>query len=324
MQRHSNGRSSIGFDSQLIAASWLCYMCICAFYSLTEVKIWGNRALVRRNTYQESATWYGLQVAKLTVPLSYNFLTMTDKNIWKNTMFYKFLGRLIVLTPLGQGFSASSQFSFSSPSLPQHSGCTVKSRTSVASETYSMTTRKTDRAALPPAQHPGAKAEPSLTAKSKAQVDRLSVSQPVLSHRLPPLRHQNGTQTGQRIPLLQPSHLPTNKTPRLPHHHSLLLPASTNPSRSGRPEPRRRPIVDDDADSDPNFFESFANRVKNTFETNDFSISRPKWLGGDDSEDDSGRRRAGMGRGARDGEEGRTNGFMSLFGGRAEEGRVRL
>ncbi|CAN9195141.1 unnamed protein product [Alternaria alternata] len=42
----------------------------------------------------------------MTVPLSYNFLTMTDKNIWKGTMFYKFLGRLIVLTPLGEGFSA--------------------------------------------------------------------------------------------------------------------------------------------------------------------------------------------------------------------------
>ncbi|KAF2850018.1 hypothetical protein T440DRAFT_468727, partial [Plenodomus tracheiphilus IPT5] len=106
VHRVDSGRSSIGFNSQIIAAAWLCYMCICAFYSLTEIKIWGNRALVRRNTYQESATWYGLQVAKLTVPLSYNFLTMTDKTIWKGTMFYIFLGRLIVLTPLGEGFSA--------------------------------------------------------------------------------------------------------------------------------------------------------------------------------------------------------------------------
>ena len=36
----------------------------------------GNRALVKRQTYAESACWYSLQVAKLTVPLSYNFITM--------------------------------------------------------------------------------------------------------------------------------------------------------------------------------------------------------------------------------------------------------
>lgn len=46
-----SSRGQIGFGGQVIAAAWLCYMCICAFFSMTEVKVWGNRALVKRHTY---------------------------------------------------------------------------------------------------------------------------------------------------------------------------------------------------------------------------------------------------------------------------------
>ncbi|TKA46324.1 hypothetical protein B0A49_13495 [Cryomyces minteri] len=82
------------------------YMCTAALFSVTEVKVWGNRALVKRQTYSESACWYALQVAKLTVPLSYNFITFVSPTIYKETAFYKFLGKLINLTPLGKGFSS--------------------------------------------------------------------------------------------------------------------------------------------------------------------------------------------------------------------------
>ena len=101
----SSSRGQIGFAGQLISALWLLYMCTAALYSVSEIKVWGNRALVRRQTYYESACWYSLQVAKLTVPLSYNFITMMPPSIYKETAFYKFLGRLINLTPLGSGFS---------------------------------------------------------------------------------------------------------------------------------------------------------------------------------------------------------------------------
>jgi hypothetical protein len=88
----------------MIAASWILYMCAAALSSLTEIKVWRGRALVRRNTAPESAFWYAMQVARLTVPLSYNFLTFLSPDVYAETAFYTFLGKLINLTPLGSWF----------------------------------------------------------------------------------------------------------------------------------------------------------------------------------------------------------------------------
>jgi hypothetical protein len=97
-------KAEVGFAGQLISAFWICYMCTAAFISMTEVKVWRGRALVKRNTAYESAFWYSLQVAKLSVPISYNFLTLLSSRVSQNTVFYKFLGESIDLTPLGQYF----------------------------------------------------------------------------------------------------------------------------------------------------------------------------------------------------------------------------
>lgn len=99
----SSDRGQIGFPGQVIASMWICYMCAAALISLTEVKVWRGRALVRRNTAYESAFWYAMQVAKLTVPLSYNFMTFIP-DVYKLTTFYTFFGQSIVLTPLGKWF----------------------------------------------------------------------------------------------------------------------------------------------------------------------------------------------------------------------------
>ncbi|KAL9070764.1 MAG: hypothetical protein Q9157_005704, partial [Trypethelium eluteriae] len=96
---------NVNFGGQVIAAAWICYMCISALHTVSTAKVWGNRALVVRHTYPESASWYSYQVAKLTVPLSYNFITLLPPSVYKSTTFYTFLGRLINLTPLGSGFS---------------------------------------------------------------------------------------------------------------------------------------------------------------------------------------------------------------------------
>jgi LMBR1-like membrane protein len=93
------------FPSEVFTAFWITYMSICALYSITVLPIWGNRALVRRTTYAESAAWYSAQVAKLTVPLAYNFLTFLPEAVHKKTVFYRFLGQYVDLTPLGRGFS---------------------------------------------------------------------------------------------------------------------------------------------------------------------------------------------------------------------------
>lgn len=103
---HHPGSSvgKIGFSGQAIAATWIFYMCTAALTSLTSVPTWRSRALVRRNTAYESAFWYAMQVARLSVPLSYNFMTFLDEEIYKKTVFFQFLGKLINLTPLGKWF----------------------------------------------------------------------------------------------------------------------------------------------------------------------------------------------------------------------------
>lgn len=98
-------RARVGPANQLAAAAWLLYMCACALLGLAEVKVWGNRALVRRQTYAESAAWYAGQAAKLTVPLAYNFVTCVAPAAHRRTAFYGLLGRPVDLTPLGSGFS---------------------------------------------------------------------------------------------------------------------------------------------------------------------------------------------------------------------------
>ncbi|KAL8946387.1 MAG: hypothetical protein Q9222_007209, partial [Ikaeria aurantiellina] len=96
--------STVHFANQITASIWMLYMLLAALASFPDIRVWGNRALVRRNTYGESATWYAGQIAKLTVPLAYNFLTFLPPDVHRETVFYKFLGQLINLTPLGKGF----------------------------------------------------------------------------------------------------------------------------------------------------------------------------------------------------------------------------
>lgn len=100
----NNDDYQVGLGGQIIAAAWIAYMCICALSSINDVPVWNGRALVRRNTHPESACWYAGQVAKLTVPLTYNFLTFSPKAVYQKTVFYDFLGRLVNLTHLGVWF----------------------------------------------------------------------------------------------------------------------------------------------------------------------------------------------------------------------------
>lgn len=97
-------KPEVGFAGQVIAAFWICYMCSAALITMTEVKVWRGRALVKRNTGYESAFWYSMQVAKLSVPLSYNFLTFLSLDIHRKTTFYRFLGEFINKTTFGQWF----------------------------------------------------------------------------------------------------------------------------------------------------------------------------------------------------------------------------
>ena len=101
---HLRKPGPVGFGGQVVACAWLLYMCAAAMAGVHDAQIWGNRALVRRNTYGESACWYASLVARLTVPIAYNFMTNLPETTHKDTTFYHFLGRLIELTRLGNGF----------------------------------------------------------------------------------------------------------------------------------------------------------------------------------------------------------------------------
>ncbi|KAI9791659.1 MAG: hypothetical protein M1833_001479 [Piccolia ochrophora] len=103
VHHRDNTDGQVGPGGQVIASAWLIYMCAAALVSINDAKVWGNRALVQRNTYGESACWYAAQMAKLTVPLAYNFLTFFP-NLYTETSYYKILGRLINLSPLGENF----------------------------------------------------------------------------------------------------------------------------------------------------------------------------------------------------------------------------
>lgn len=283
-----SSRGQIGFGGQFIAAAWLCYMLTCSFFSLTEVKIWGNRALVRRNTYQESATWYALQLAKLTVPLSYNFVTFMPHKIVHDTSFYTLLGKYVESTPVGEKFSDYFPVFILVPVLATAFGLYKKVKNisgfgdlledeDEASEAGATGSWREGRALI----------ERELQASSN-----------------------NGS-----LGLSQRNALPSSSHQRYSDNPPLA--ANAEPSSRRPPIGRRRPPMDDDEGSTGNFFENFSTRVKNTFETRDWTFERPSWLGGED-EVERGQRSRGTG------QEDRGGGFLGLFGGRPEEGRLRL
>lgn len=96
--------AEVGFAGQVVSAFWICYMCAAALISMTEVKVWRGRALVKRNTAYESAFWYAMQVAKLCIPLSYNYVTFLSEDVYKKMTFFHFLGKLIEFNALGRWF----------------------------------------------------------------------------------------------------------------------------------------------------------------------------------------------------------------------------
>ena len=290
----------IGFAGQFIAACWIMYMCAAALTSLTEVKVWRGRALVRRNTHGESAMWYAMQVAKLSVPLSYNFLTFLDPEIYKPTVYYQFLGVLIDLTALG------SWFNFLFPAFILVPVCAtlfnlygkVKSCVGYGGviddedeeneSGYGTGSWREGRDLI----ERELQGHSSLGRLGESNVDRRSYVPNNPNNRTAPT-------------LIQPSQSPAEQ------QRPLGQPSAPRP----RPDPQQRQQVEPE---DENFFEAFGHRVRNTFDTVQTpkwlqnvgdGIKRPKWMGGDDAVE------AGPSRSGSD--------FTRWFGG-GRDGRVRL
>ena len=286
-------RGAIGFAGQVIASCWILYMCIAALTSLTEVKVWRGRALVRRNTHGESAFWYAMQVAKLSVPLAFNFLTFLAPEVYENTMFYTFLGHYIKLTPLGTWFDWLFPTFILVPVCATLFNLYGKVKNCVGfggvidddddedNETgFGTGSWREGRDLIERELH----GDSSL---GRLGGDRTHV----------PNNPNNRT-------------APTLIVPPVERHSAFGLPTASRPSA----DRQQREAVEPE---DENFFQAFGHRVKNTIDTISppkwfqnvgEGIKRPKWMGGNEEAQSS---RSG-------------SDFTRWFGGGQQEGRVRL
>ncbi|KAF2834690.1 hypothetical protein M501DRAFT_1020488 [Patellaria atrata CBS 101060] len=294
-------RGQIGFAGQAIAGMWLLYMVAAALFSITEVKVWGNRALVRRGTYGESACWYSLQVAKLTVPLAYNFITFVPPSIYKQTTFYAFLGKLINLTPLGSGFSNFFPIFILVPVCATLFGLYAKIKNTFGFGGGVMDEDEDD-------------ANPNGLGTGGWREGRALIERETSSHNGSTLR----LATRDNSPA--PSAYRDDPTGEPSQPASRVIGSAPRPQARAPRERRERgrQPVNLPNEEEGGFFGDFAHRVKNTFETTFEGVQRPRWMGGE--EDGAGRGIGSGGAAASGDEEGFS--FLKLFGG--GQGRVRL
>lgn len=280
----------VGFGKQVIASMWLLYMCSAALVGVGEAKVWGNRALVRRNTYGESACWYASLVARLTVPIAYNFLTFLPKNVREATTFYHFLGQWINLTPLGKGFDYFFPVSILIPIGATLFNLYGRVRNICG---FGLIEEDDDDLENNPSGYGigGWREGRELIERELNGLGSLGLS--TRSERSP--RHSTHVDGSTQA-------YSSSRTP---------LTESTRPSRSTRGAVATSSAAPGEEDEE-NFFQSFAHRVKNTIET----ASRPQWL-----QNDSFQLPRWMGN---DGGNDGNSGLARWFGGRPTNGTVRL
>jgi len=296
-------KGQIGFAGQVIAAAWILYMCTAALYSLTEVKVWRGRALVRRNTHGESAMWYAMQVAKLSVPLAFNFLTFVQPpdrpDIGNDTVFYKFLGVYINLTPLGERFDALFPIFILVPVCATLFNLYGKIKRFVG---FGGVIDDDDEEENETGYGTGSWREGRDLIERELGNSSLGRLRDGASDRR---AHVPNNPNNRTAPVLS--------VPPAERHRSL---GQGSASRS-RPTASAREGHDTE-EEDENFLEAFGHRVKNTFDTVQTpkwlqsvgeGIKRPKWMGGNDDVEPSSSRSG--------------SDFTSWFGGR-QDGRVRL
>ena len=282
---HPNSKGyQIGFGGQAIAAAWICYMCACALSSVNEVPVWNNRALVRRHTHAESACWYAGQIAKLTVPLSYNFLTFLPKHIHESTTFYNFLGRLINLTPLGTGFDYLFPIFILLPvcatlfnlygrikkvlgfGILEDENDGEGSLGTIGSWREGRDLIERDLAGYNMMRRGGSEG-----------ID----NSPSLSHPATPNPHTHRpSPTATPNTSLPPTRRPTPAQPQASHHQPATQPNPPLPPHRQRPQQRPRIQLDPEPEEE-NFFTAFGKRVKNTIDT----IDTPRWMQASSSAD---------------------------------------
>jgi len=280
-------KGQVGFAGQVVSAFWILYMCAAALTSMTEVKVWRGRALTRRNTAYESAFWYSLQVAKLSVPLSYNFMTFLLPSVYKKTIFYDFLGQLIDLTPLGRWFDYLFPMFILFPVFATLFGLYGKVKRFLG---FGIDIIEDEDDANPTGYATGSWRE------GRDLIER-ELNGTAVSRRRQEAASRVGTAGnpgGRATPILS-----------IPAARSGVAGSSNSPIRS----PARHPLPDarrqaaasssrreawDEPEGDENFFQILGHRMKNSIDTFEGpkwfqeigeGIKKPKWMGGDDDEE---------------------------------------
>ncbi|CRG85850.1 LMBR1 domain-containing protein 2-B [Talaromyces islandicus] len=300
---HPNEAGHVRLGGQITSSLWLLYMCTAALKGVNDAQVWGNRALVRRNTYGESACWYAGQVARLTVPLAYNFLTFFPVEIHHETTFYRFLGQYIDLTPLGKGFDYFFPIFVLLPVCATIFNLYGRIKKVFG---FGMVDDEEDAEANPGGFGVGGWRE------GRALIERELIGLGSLS------LTQSSVDAGRST-----SSTSTTAARRGGHSERPSRAAATTATTGLVSDTIGRPADGEDVE-DEGFFQSFAHRVRNTFET----ASTPKWLQGDLSGLNRPRWLAGEGGSASSSsrQDSNTNndGVLGLFGGRPTNGHVRL
>jgi hypothetical protein len=288
-------RGQIGFAGQVIASCWILYMCAAALTSLAEVKVWRGRALVRRNTHGESAMWYAMQVAKLSVPLAFNFLTFLSPDVYDKTVFYDFLGQYIKFTSLGEWFDWLFPTFILVPVCATLFNLYGKVKNCIGFGGVIDDDDEENESGYGTGSWREGRDLIERELQGHSSLGRLGASAANRSH--VPNNPNNRT-------------APTLTVPPEERHRTL------GQSTASRPRVDRQPRREVEPE-DENFFEAFGHRVRNTMDTISppkwfqnvgEGIKRPKWMG---SSDEAGSSRSG-------------NDFTRWFGGGRQEGRVRL
>ena len=301
---HPSSSDKVGFAGQIIAGAWLLYMDACALYAISDVKVWGNRALVKRQTYSESACWYSLQVAKLTVPLSYNFITMLPPSVYKKTSFYNFLGQLIDLTPLGSGFSTSFPCFLLLPVL-----ATLFNLYGKVKNVIGFGVLEDESEDNPSGFGTGGWREGRALIEREIQSRSEGGGTVGLASRGASLDLERSTGAGASLPASG-----TSTPPRRPQREALLPTHVQEANRQFNSITNQEEYAEEDNGA-RHFYQDIGERVRNTFDSVDrpewlrnlgSGVKVPRWMQGDQRDEAGG------------------SGLSRWFGGRAEDGRVRL
>jgi len=253
---------------------------------MSEIKVWGNRALVKRQTYPESACWYSLQVAKLTVPLSFNFITMLQPTIYRHMQFYQFLGKLIESTEVSEGFSQYFPIFVLVPVC-----ATLFNLYGKVKSVFGFGVLDDENEENAEGSGAGRRHEGQVLISRETQNGDVRVGLSSAPYR------DNSARSSLDV---------RGRPERRAGGNAPLLPLS-----NAHQDPRDRIDAEDTDDSPRYFFQDLGERVRNTFDTTDSpqwlrdlgsNIKKPKWMSND------------AGQSGRD----------SPFGGRSSQGGVRL